>query len=107
MRLLMAAALLCALTGCRLMVPGEWERRDKCAAQLRLYRVEPTEEYRVIKVVEAHDEDDLAWKACGDGAEAVIMDGARGSEITVNVEIGRQERDRGVLRGRAIRFVRR
>lgn len=78
-RVLVAGALLAfgALpTGCRITRAEEWQRRDNCAERLPVLRAEPTQPYRVIKVVEGEGETDLAWQACAEGAQALISLGA-------------------------------
>jgi hypothetical protein len=103
MRLIVAAALV-SLAGCRIFMAEEWSRRDRCAASMQIYREAPREQYRVIKVLEAKDENDLAWKACAEKADAVIAESSAG--IEVNINIGRPRRERAVVRGVAIRYVR-
>lgn len=67
--------LLATLSGCRIFRAAEWERRDNCARIILVYRSEPALEYRTIGIVEAVNDNDVAWQACALGANAVIFGG--------------------------------
>src|SRR5512145_940412 len=67
--------LLAMLSSCRIFRAAEWERRDSCARIIPVYRSEPALEYRTIGIVEAANDNDVAWQACALGANAVIFGG--------------------------------
>lgn len=108
-----ALAAILLLLGCRAVRYGEWKRRDACARQLKIYRDDPPYEYRVIKIVRAKNEDDLAWQACAEGAEALIAlgrsddyEGRSGAFGGQGFAVGRSKvRRSDDLEGAAIRWV--
>jgi hypothetical protein len=51
---------------------AENQRLDRCKMTLPILRGEPAEPYRVVQIVEAYSETDLAWYACVEHADAVI-----------------------------------
>ena len=61
--------------GCRVFRAEEWERRDQCARSLPVLRAEPKRPYRVLGVVDADTEEDLAWQACREGGDAILTAG--------------------------------
>lgn len=119
MRWMMAAATTAVLlaSGCRVFRAEEWRRRDLCAHRLPVLREEPARPYRVIKILQAKSDDDLAWQACAARADAVVSEIA--SETTTKVRGGTTAVGRSVigggkatsknhtfLRGYAIRYTR-
>ncbi len=102
-----ALAVLALCAGCRIFRAEEWERRDRCAATLPVLRQEPERPYRVIKIVEGKNDNDLAWKACAERAHAVISARSESYETKVKAGFGvsaKTERSR-LLEGEAIVFV--
>lgn len=107
-------ALLLAAPGClRTFRPQEQARRDTCATRLPIYREPPDRPYRVVKIVRAKDENDLAWRACAERADAVIALG-RSEDYetratigsTGNIAAGRTRTERSDLfEGEAIVFT--
>lgn len=74
--LMLALALV---SGCSVLFPEraaarrrEERRLEHCKRTLPILRAEPSEPYRVIRIVEAYSEEDLAWYACVEKADAVI-----------------------------------
>jgi hypothetical protein len=70
--LIVAVVCTASLSGCRVFRADEWARRDRCAKTLPLLREEPARPYRVIRIVESDNEDDLVWQACAEHAEGLI-----------------------------------
>lgn len=73
---------------CRVIRHGEWSRRDICAQTLPLLRTEPTRPYRVVKVLEADNDDEMVWEACAEHADAVVALGLSGGTTTQGVAVG-------------------
>jgi hypothetical protein len=65
-------AIVVFAPGCRIFRGDEWRRRDACVETLPLLREVPERPHRIIKVVRADSEDQLAWEACAERADAVV-----------------------------------
>jgi hypothetical protein len=71
---------LVLLANCSVVAPEraaarqrEQDRIERCAKNLPILREEPTTAYRVVRVIEdVGDENELAWYACVEHADAVI-----------------------------------
>jgi hypothetical protein len=58
---------------------------DSCIETLPVLRKEPDGDYRVIRVLEASDENALVWYACAEKADAVISTFTENEEATTTV----------------------
>lgn len=58
---------------------------DRCIHTLPILRGEPEGAYRVIRVIEASDEDELVWYACAEKADAVVSIFSESEETTTTV----------------------
>jgi hypothetical protein len=73
MRAAAAVSVLVLFCSCdREARQAENQRLDRCKLTLPILRSEPEQPYRVIQLVEAYSETDLAWYACVEHADAVI-----------------------------------
>jgi hypothetical protein len=82
----MLLALLALFASCALIDPARRQRADQletCKMVLPVLRAEPAWPYRVVQLVSAYNETDLAWYACAENADAVIStyDGERRTPI--------------------------
>ena len=106
---LVALLLLCACD--REARQAENQRLDRCKMTLPILREEPAEPYRVIQIVEAYSETDLAWYACVEHADAVISTFTQDEVTTTTVGGGShliagrsRTRSEAKFIGRAIKF---
>lgn len=80
------------LSGCATFFPertarraAERDRIEHCKLTLPILRSEPMDPYRVVQLVEAYSETDLAWYACVEHADAVISTFAEDKSTSVTV----------------------
>lgn len=84
-RIVACLALLLAFGGplsCRIFLADEWDRRDRCAEHLPIYRAEPGKPYRIVEMLEDSSDLDMAWRACAVGAQALLAYGRSGDTAT-------------------------
>ena len=108
----LALSLLC-FSGCAILDPEWAAERKRCVEALPILRAEPSAQYRVIRVIEGSDEDEVAWYACEAKADAVIMTFTENEETTTTVGGGpyfatgrTKTKHTAAFVGRAIKFVR-
>lgn len=105
--------LLLSLSGCAILDPKWAADRNRCVEALPILRAEPTAPYRVVRVIEGSDENEVSWYACEAKADAVIMTFTETEETTTTVGGGphfasgrtRTKRTPGFV-GRAIKYTR-
>lgn len=113
MRLALVLFLSC-MGGCRIFMSEKYDRLERCAKSLPIYRDgnPPEREYRIIEVVQAKGDYDLAYQACDLGANA-LMDVGYISEFKTKAMVGvgrisvgsSKTKERILLRGTAVIFT--
>ena len=79
------ALLMLCFSGCAILDPEWAAERKRCVQALPILREEPDVPYRVIRVIEGSDEDEVSWYACEAKADAVIMTFTQNEETTTTV----------------------
>lgn len=100
-------------SGCAILDPEWAAERKRCVEVLPILRAEPTGPYRVVRVIEGSDENEVSWYACEAKADAVIMTFTEKVETTTTVGGGTYfatgqttTKRTGEFVGRAIKYTR-
>lgn len=78
-RALLASLVVSSASCARIFRPEAYARWEACSKTIPLIRKVPDRDYRRIDIVKGSNEDELAWRACEMGADAVLVEG--GDEV--------------------------